>query len=298
VATELPASSVLRLFVTAVGSSDFCGEGIADVLAAFATFVFCDLSLAWAGFFPASEESESELSSESESESDVELESSADVEDPEDSESLPLMEGRVWLDPAGDRDLGASEAGAPSALITTAFGVETSSSESEESESELDESADIIVSEGTKIREKHPPPDSDLAVVAAVFLALVVFGVGTGTLLFTSLSSESDDSESELELESPSDLEAGGEDFDVGVLTLDLTPAFGLGEREFFGEEETTFAPESFLFLDFREPVSESASKNERVPLRRGRTPHRPDSELDSFELESESSEAALGVRM
>lgn len=98
VATELPASSVLRLFVTAVGSSDFCGEATADVLAAFATFTFCGLSLARTNFFPASGVSpELELSSESESELEAELESSADVEDPEESESLSLslMEGRV-----------------------------------------------------------------------------------------------------------------------------------------------------------------------------------------------------------
>ena len=155
VATELPASSILRLFVTAVGSSDFCGEAIAGVLAALATFVFCALLLAWTDFSLASEESESELSSESESESDVELESSADVEDPEESESLSLslMEGRVWLDPAGERGLGVGEVAAPSTSTTTAFWVGASSSESEESESELDESVDTIVSKGMKIEE-------------------------------------------------------------------------------------------------------------------------------------------------
>ena len=137
-----------------------------------------------------------------------------------------------------------------------------------------------------------------MANITVVFLALVAFGVGTGTLFFTSLSSESDESESELELDSLSDLEDGGEGFAAGVLTLGLMTIFGFGERELFEGEEITFAPESFLFLGFRELVSDSTSENERIPLQRGRTLHKPDSELDSSELESESSEAALGVRM
>jgi len=99
-----------------------------------------------------------------------------------------------------------------------------------------------------------------LGETAVVFLVLVAFEVGPGTLFFTSPSSESDDSESELELDSPSDLEEGGEGFDAGVLTLDLTVAFDLGG-------EITFAPECFLLLGlgFRELVSESASEDEQV---------------------------------
>ena len=158
-ATELPASSILRLFVTAVGSSDFCGELIADGLVVLATFAFCGLLLARTGFFPASEvSSELELPSESESEPDVELESSADVEDPEDSESLslssePLMEGRVWLDPAGERGLDTSGVVVPPTPITMAFGVGVSS-ESEESESE---SVGVTVSKGLEIKENTYP---------------------------------------------------------------------------------------------------------------------------------------------
>jgi len=124
---------------------------------------------------------------------------------------------------------------------------------------------------------------------------LVPFGVGPGTLFFTLASSESDDSESELALDSPSDLEDGGDDFDVGVVTLDLASTFGFEGRGLFGGEETTFTPERLL-LDCRELVSESASEMNFVTAKE-RILREPDSELDSSELESESSEAALGAR-
>ena len=162
---ELPASSVLCLFDTAVDPSDSCGKRIADVLGALTAFVFCDLSFTCTDFFPTSE---TLLESGSLSGSEAELEFPADVELCDDSESLSLssellIEGRVWLDLVGERDSDTDEGLVPSASIAMAFGVGASSSDSEslsspgedseESDSVFGESMGITVSERLKIEE-------------------------------------------------------------------------------------------------------------------------------------------------
>ena len=149
VATELPASSVLRFFVTAVGPFDFRGETVVGALAVSVTPTFCGLSFFWIDFFPVLG-----VPSESEPLLKSELESFADVELPDDSESLSLsselsMEGRVWLDPAGERDLCTDEV--VISRTATAFGVGGASDS--KSESGFDESVGIIVSQGLRVEE-------------------------------------------------------------------------------------------------------------------------------------------------
>ena len=160
--------------------------------------------------------------SESDSQSDAELESS-DGEERPDPESLSLssealMDGRVWLEPAGERDLSTDVAVLLSTCITAVFGVgappsdsdseslPSSDEDSDDVESELDGSGDIQLVEHRK-QSKCPPLAFNLH-GAEMVAPPADFDPDPGMILFASPLRDLPDSEPEAELDSSSDSES------------------------------------------------------------------------------------------
>jgi len=189
---ELPASSVFRLFVTAMC---LFARGFGALVAPCR-----GPSVACIDIFLVLEAS-----------SEPELESSSDAELPEDSESLlllsePLIEERVWLDFASEGDSGIDEALVSRSSVVIAFRVGASPDSESLSSSDVDSEPDSESDEPLDL-----DPDETGTVAPPVLLTL---DVAPNKAFFASPSSDSSDSESELEPEDD------GEGFDAGGLNL------------------------------------------------------------------------------
>ena len=195
--TKLPISSILRLFVAAVGRSVLLA---ANVLVMLMTFVLFPPETSLLPVREALPESELEL--------DKEPESSDDDEHSEDSEPLSqlsegLVVGRVGLKPIRERGSSTHGADGASTFTVVDFGVRTSSSDSDDSDPKSYESSAVISCE-----QSRTEVDAHLWILNSPETAVITSLALTdspGVILFASTLRDSSNSGSEPELDSLSD---------------------------------------------------------------------------------------------